>query len=80
MQLPDATEILVRLDGFSGGMVGPVQIVAFVVRKDRSGVGVEWLEFAPHEIVELVARASTLPLRLEPRAEILYSGRFARPN
>jgi hypothetical protein len=36
----------------------PVRLVAYVVRETESGVGIEWCEFAPRAIRELMIRGS----------------------
>jgi len=58
---------MVDFDGPRHAQTDAVTIAAYVARKTDDGLGIEWCEFAPAAVVELVKRATQAQLPLSLR-------------
>jgi hypothetical protein len=72
------TRLLVVLDGPDHSQTDAVTVAAYVARKTDDGLGVEWCEFAPAAVVELVKQATHAQLPFSMRGvEPLTGARVA---
>lgn len=62
------TRVHVALEPHSPGGGGRHRIVAYVVRSDARGIGIEWQEFAPHPVLAMIDRAQMFAARTLPCA------------
>jgi len=62
------TRLMVDFDGPRHSQTDAVTIAAYVARKTDDGLGIEWCEFAPAAVVELVKSATHAQLPLSLRA------------